>query len=408
MVFFLQNFLRLVFFARHRNVVYEQTTVLTTSVRRLDARTGSEIDFFETQDRRRLMQDCSSGYSIFFENWWNNTSALPIDPVENITYVEETPGENATGFGGIIIAPEAMVSLGGSGDPINASFSYNLEVFECDESNQPFVKTSAYSQGDLFRICIKPDADARSDGLYMRRLDNIYYTRQDIPGLIQFAIEGGLEDFYGMSKIYCERGDEVCRVDTIIRAEFFSSPGMVNVVGIASMQLGSSSSRRNIKVNIDRNLQNIGAPDDKGKFSLLFPVGTFAQSLRKRQESSGVSTVQYLLLVLLSFLFVTVLIYLFWIRLYRKAHTLDDEEDELVWKSRKKKNRSSKRNMSSTVKDCSERSNSSRISVRFADGDEVDGDDDDDNDNVSDDDDEDENFDDDREEDSQYSDQHDV
>lgn len=281
------------------------------------------------------MQDCSAGFDVVFENWWDGASAMSVDPIENITYVD---GENSTG---IVIAPNTMLELGGSGNPLNASFAFNLDVFECDGSNQVIVKQVAYNQGDRFRICIKPDADAAADGMYMRRLDNLYYVRSDIPGMIQYAVEGGLPDFYGMSEFSCERGSEVCWVDTIVRAE--SIPGMVNVIGIASLQFGSSSSRA---LNDEERMLQFGTPEDRGKFSLLFPVSTFAQELVKREETSSTSFFQTLLLIILSFVFVVVLIFLFWIRLYRKAHS-DEEEDGLVRrksdKKKKKKGKSSDR-----------------------------------------------------------------
>jgi hypothetical protein len=298
--------------------------------------------------------DCTGGYNFLFENWWYDPNALAINPVENVTYVEDTTGANGTASG-IIIAPETLLNMGASGTPQNASFSYNLDVFECDSSNQPITKTTAYVQGELFSFCIGPDADAKSDGLYMRRIDNMYFSRPDMPGYIQFAVEGAIPDFFGMSDVKCNRGDEVCRVETIIRAEFFSSPGMINLVGTASLQFGSSSSRQLHEEEGGRNLQRSGLPNDRGQFSVLFPVGTFAETLAsQRNPSSELSILQLLLLVVLSFTFLALLIYLFWIRLYRRARANDGGEDEdgnkLVRKSISKKSLESKMSSRKNIK----------------------------------------------------------
>ena len=305
----------------------------------MDTKTGNEIDYYEKEERRRLMLDCSSGYDFLFENWWQsgideNFVPQVIDPVENVTYVEETqaPSGNQTsnttgGFGGIIIAPESMVSMGGSGTPQNVSFTTNVEVFECDSNNSPYTKQTAYEQGELYRICIKPDPEAISLGLYMRRIDNLFYSRQDVPGLVQYAVEGGITDFYGMSEVFCDRGSDVCRVETIIRSEFFATPGMVNVVGIASLQFGNSPSRRDLEISFSngRDLQR-EIPQDRGQFSVLFPVGTFGQTLAQQTKSSEVSMLQYILLIVLSFTYLALVIYLCWIRSTRKIQAMAEEE----------------------------------------------------------------------------------
>ena len=318
----------------------------------MDTKTGNEIDSYETQERRRLMLDCSSGYDFLFENWWQlgideNFVPVAVEPDENVTYVEETqaPSGNETsntttgGFGGIIIAPESMVSMGGSGTPQNVSFTTNVEVFECDSNNSPYTKLTAYEQGELYRICIKPDPEAISLGLYMRRIDNLFYSRQDVPGLVQYAVEGGITDFYGLSEVFCDRGSDVCRVETIIRSEFFATPGMVNVVGIASLQFGNSPSRRDLEIsyNTDRDLQR-EIPQDRGQFSVLFPVGTFGQTLAQQTKSSEVSMLQYILLIVLSFTYLGLVIYLCWIRSTRKIQALAEEErmNKLVRKLSKK------------------------------------------------------------------------
>jgi hypothetical protein len=295
-----------------RLVNYEQTTVLTTSVRKLQTS--------ENQNHRHLAIDCSGGYDVVFEEWWSGFG-VDINP-ENATTTNNTAG-NATG---VMVAPNEVISMGGSGTGLNGSDAFFLaDAYECDENNLPVV-VPVYEQGDALRICIKPDIRSQENGLYMRRIDSMYLSRLDIPGVIQYAVEGGQEDFYGMSKVLCTRGSTICRVETIIRAEFFASPGVITIGGIATLQFGTHSSRR--LSNDHRYLQEEG---ERHRFRVSFPVTTFQEKIEKGMYSY-MSQLQAILLVVLTFIALIIWLMLWWIRSTRRLHhqamayNLDEEK----------------------------------------------------------------------------------
>ena len=279
---------------------YEQTTILTTNVRNLQASVN--------QNHRHLAVDCTGGYDVVFEEWWSG-SGVDIDP-DNSTATNNTAG-NATG---VLVAPNEVIFMGGSGTGLNGSDAFFLaDAYECDENNLP-VTVPVYKQGDALRICIKPDVRSTENGLYMRRIDSMYLSRPDIPEIIQYAVEGGLEDFYGMSQVICARGSTVCRVETIIRAEFFASPGVITIGGIASLQFGPHSSR-----HLSDHRRYLQQEDERRRFRVSFPVATFQEDLERGMDNF-MSQPQAILLVVLTFTMLISWVILLWIRSTRRLH----------------------------------------------------------------------------------------
>jgi len=308
-----------------RDVKFQQETVLSSSVRKLQ---DNPWEAPVNQDHRHLAIDCSAGYDVVFENWWSG-NGTEITPDTTTSYYNDT---NSTGgFGGILVAPDAVISMDGSETSQNASDAFFLEAYECDENNAPTV-IPVYEQGAVFRACIKPDERAQSLGLYMRSILSMYFHRPDLPATIQYAVEGGQVDFYGMSQVGCERGSSICWIETVIRAEFFSTPGVVRIAGIASLQFGSGSTRRDLSsspedddavdTEFDRQLQN-QASEDRGRFTMSFPVTTFQETLEREGHGGhgAMSQLQAILMVVLSFVMVLTWIMLWWIRSARRVQT---------------------------------------------------------------------------------------
>jgi hypothetical protein len=329
--------------------------VIKADVRKLELEMDNSI--FEQnldQSHRRLAYDCSDGYEGVFENWWNVTIGengeiippnvtvmAPVDPYA-VTYdnVDKAPGDITDSTGEdeslvkIVIAPENAINLNdidGLGDgQVGFEDFFLLIAYECDENNFATTTVTPLQQGDTIRICIEPDQKSREYGFVMRKIDSTYYSRGDIPGLIQYAVEGGQPDFYGMSEIDCIPGSLKCSVETTIRAEFFASPGTINVGGAASFQWYFER-RRNLNEKDGRDLQAVDGIDvnDEGRFNLVLPLTTFQETMD--MKSKGPSSIQSFLLIILSFTFILASSALFWIkdtRRLRMHHNDDDDDDD--------------------------------------------------------------------------------
>jgi hypothetical protein len=313
-------------------VDYSQTTTLQEGVRKLEVK--SYDDSSGVQSYRHLEAaalDCSAGYDVVFENWWTGTGT-EVTPV-NTTYVD--PGTDDDGIG-VMVGPATNVL-----NMVNFTLAYNLKAFVCDTNYAPTI-IPVYEQGDLFRICISPDEEAAEDGLMMRQLDSMYYSKDGVE-LIQYAIEGGVADFFGFSQFECTPGTSVCWVETILRAEWFAVPGLVTMSGIGTLQFGSRRSLYNLITDENqRELQNQN-DEERGIFTFEFPVTTFQETLihnnGSASSSNTVSQPQAILLVLLCFVLITNCIFVFWLRQSRRIENTIQGERLLKHRS---KSRSSK------------------------------------------------------------------
>ena len=174
-----------------------------------------------------------------------------------------------------------------------ANQAYEVRGYECTaDSFDPLSEAQRLlprNQGEIIHVCVTPEDEARTDGIFMRSVDDFAFTRGlDIR---QSAIEGNREagnllttyDFAA-----CE-GTLVCRFSTILFAQFYATPGTVTGEGVASMQFGdlkTGETRRQLRA--EREERDLQAADAAGaaEFDLNFEV---AQA-EARMESGVVST----------------------------------------------------------------------------------------------------------------------
>jgi len=280
-----------------RDVDYSQTTTLQEGIRRLEIKSDDDTGL-----------DCSSGYDVVFENWWSSYSE-EVNPVD-ISYEETEDGV------GVMVGPSDKSMI----NQVNAELDYNLKAFECDENYAPKI-IPVYEQGDLIRICITPDEVAAEDGLFMKKLDSMYFSKNGAD-FVQYAIDGGRVDYLGLSKFECTPGGFTCWIETVLRAEMFAQQGFVSLSGIGTLQFGSGSRRSlNNMVEDQRELQSQSS-EERGKFTFKFPVTTFQETMVHHNSSSSnsVSEPQAILLVLLCFILITNCIFVFWIRQSRRIY----------------------------------------------------------------------------------------
>ena len=123
-----------------------------------------------------------------------------------------------------------------------ANQGYFLEGYQCDLANDALNGTDltdTRSQGSVIRVCVKPDTEAVAAGIKMRSLDEFTYTRNS--GIRQPAIIGyNLEATNGLTSLTCSNGVDVCVLETMLFAAFYSTTGVVLGSGTGSMQFGGA------------------------------------------------------------------------------------------------------------------------------------------------------------------------
>lgn len=131
-----------------------------------------------------------------------------------------------------------------------ANQAYQVEGFQCNYLNEPLTElqlAQSRNQGSIIRVCVRPDQEARSDGIYMRSIDSFVFER-DFGGVVgvisQAAIESGAPAANLLTQLYCTSGDDVCVFETVLMAIFYRLAGAVDGTGVASMQFGSNPIRR--------------------------------------------------------------------------------------------------------------------------------------------------------------------
>jgi hypothetical protein len=166
-----------------------------------------------------------------------------------------------------------------------ANQAYEVRGYECTANNFDELtdaeKSRPRNQGEIIHVCVTPEDEAITDGIFMRSVDEFAFTRGTT--IRQSAVEanqaaGNLLTTYTPADC---RGALVCRFSTILFAQFYATPGTVSGLGTASMQFGSSNGRRQLRV--DRDLQ---AADSAGaaEFDLNFEV---AQAEAQSDSGAG-------------------------------------------------------------------------------------------------------------------------
>jgi hypothetical protein len=122
-----------------------------------------------------------------------------------------------------------------------AAQAYQVEGYVCTDEEIEGDLTAIRNQGAQIRVCVRPDAEARSDGIYMRRIDSFTWNRDSPVSITQTAVENGLASSNTLTDLFCEPGELVCNFVSILFASFYATPGAVAGSGVASMQFGGDN-----------------------------------------------------------------------------------------------------------------------------------------------------------------------
>ena len=156
-----------------------------------------------------------------------------------------------------------------------ANQAYEVSGYECSAgSTEPLSaedRSRRRNQGEIIHVCVTPEAEAKTDGIFMRSIDEFTWTRAG--GVRQPAIADNRQSTNLLTNydyIACQ-GSPVCKFSTILFAQFYTTLGEVNGQGVASMQFGTTktgNTRRQLRA--DRDLQEEGA--GAAEFELDFEV----------------------------------------------------------------------------------------------------------------------------------------
>jgi len=212
---------------------------------------------------------------------WTTTAMGVTTPVE-VNFLETLVTltvDLTDGFeiGAINVAPKNRLVR-------TANQAYEVRGYECNANNfdelTGTAKDRPRNQGEIIHVCVTPEQEAITDGIFMRSVDEFAFTRGTT--IRQSAVEankaaGNLLTTYTPAD--CE-GALVCRFSTILFAQFYATPGQVSGLGTASMQFGGTARRQ---LRSERDLQ---AADSAGaaEFDLNFEV---AQAEAQSDSGAG-------------------------------------------------------------------------------------------------------------------------
>jgi len=241
----------------------------------------SELDV--TLDMQTLAAD-----SDLFANTGENKASI----VFCIRYSLDATGDLEVNFLESLITMNIDLSAGFTVDSFDvapkdkieseAVQTYSVDAKLCVGSgdNDAAVKAdppvgTVYNQGSLITVCVYPDADAAADGIVMNNIDSYSWKRQDPdvdgvtpPEIFQNAIGGGNADGNGLTSFSDCNGLNVCVFDSILFANFYTTEGAVNGVGIATLQFG----RRRLGANSSGNQRKLQQADQAADFGLNVEV----------------------------------------------------------------------------------------------------------------------------------------
>jgi hypothetical protein len=179
---------------------------------------------------------------------------------------------------------------------------YLLEAFQCD-SNKAELSTQqkqvVRNQGAIIRVCVRPDAQARPDGIKMREIQSLTYSRT-APDATQAAVENGAAALNGLSDLSCDPGSDVCMVETILVADFYRITGVVSGSGIGSMQFGSANRRLR---SSERDLQTVQDEAGSAQFDLSVETVAGEDTGASGASSTGLCAMTFLGVAGLALLF---------------------------------------------------------------------------------------------------------
>jgi hypothetical protein len=226
-------------------------------------------------------------FCVRFGLWTPTTQTTPVEVNFLETLITLTV-DLTDGFeiGSITVEPKNRLVR-------TANQAYEVIGYECDAAKNRLTeleRTAPRNQGEVITVCVEPEQEAKDDGIFMRSVDDFFFSRPGTTALpagvrqeaiVDNAEAGNLLTTY--SPTDCA-GTLTCTFSTILFAQFYTSLGEVNGAGVASMQFGTTTpTRRELRAGA-REAQADAA--GAAEFDLQFEV-----NIAEVQEGSGASTI---------------------------------------------------------------------------------------------------------------------
>jgi len=170
---------------------------------------------------------------------------------------------------------------------------YSAEAFRCNANNDVISEQNALHRGEQIKICIRPDARARSEGVYINSIESFSYERER-DGKVQLAVDSfGQASKDEKTEVQCSVGARQCSFNSTLRGEFFSANDRMFVSGYVTLQFGAHEEKRQRARIRSRYLQDLD--DDWEQKDLGFAGKSEVTVLFNVVESEIVDEVKSLL-----------------------------------------------------------------------------------------------------------------
>lgn len=126
-----------------------------------------------------------------------------------------------------------------------AEMGYGIEMFECDKKLEKITWENRHvkNQGATYRICLRPNAKAREDGVDIQSIDSFTWgtTTVEAPGFVSWdAVKDGKADNQ-ISMLVTHEPGKFYFLESMLPVMFYINSGAVEGYGTATMKLGSGS-----------------------------------------------------------------------------------------------------------------------------------------------------------------------
>jgi hypothetical protein len=111
---------------------------------------------------------------------------------------------------------------------------WGVDVYHCDDRHIEVMNpVPIVTNGEKFRLCIKPTKTTTDDGIFLARIHSFRFERGDV---IQTAVTPYEID--EVTEVSCDAGSAICILESVLSNEFFWSTGEVKAEGSIFLQFG--------------------------------------------------------------------------------------------------------------------------------------------------------------------------
>jgi len=134
--------------------------------------------------------------------------------------------------------------------------NWGVDVYQCDYNNNRQTNPPAIRNGEKLRLCLEPTQKTIDDGVFLGTIKSFHFERD---GVLQKSVATyGTDDVTNV--LDCHRGSNRCVIESVLKNDFFFSPGEVKGEGLIYLQWGSEEDRkrhrflRSVELKMNTNL----------------------------------------------------------------------------------------------------------------------------------------------------------